>query len=140
MFIFSSLLNLIVFKSLTSFTYYFIYYPRSCTSLTYCSSRLTQQKYRLSALENNMPYPWKHWMTDGEKVNWGMGVNIDMISPEAWDEWEPDLEAQQEARQRVTGWLLPPIASSIWAAAFTRQSDNLLYGMAYRAKAVYEHL
>lgn len=65
-----------------------------------------------------------------------------MIDPADWDEWEPDPEMQQdpEARGPVTGWLLPPVASSIWAAVFTKQSNNVLLDLVYRAKAVYGQL
>ncbi|KAI0009308.1 hypothetical protein F4779DRAFT_379221 [Xylariaceae sp. FL0662B] len=58
------------------------------------------------------------------------------------DEWEPLPEMQQEfeALGPSTSWLLPPIANSIWAAVFTRQSNNILLDIPYRVIAVYKHL
>ncbi|KAI0836030.1 hypothetical protein F5Y06DRAFT_299131 [Hypoxylon sp. FL0890] len=82
----------------------------------------------------------ERWMRNTENVYWGMGAGPVMTDPTAWDDLELDPDLQQETRRPVVGWLLPPVASSIWAAMFTKQSNNLLFDMAYRAKAVYEHL
>lgn len=74
-------------------------------------------------------------MSDSGKAYWE-GVIPTMMDPADVVEWEQE----PEAREPVTGWLLPPIVSSIWAAVFTKQSSNPLFDIAYRAKAVYELL
>ena len=70
-------------------------------------------------------------MANEEKVYCEGTIPI-TIDPVYWDEWDQEPEAP------VTGWLLPPIVSGIWAAVLTKQSNLLLLDMIYRAKAVYE--
>ncbi|OTB02319.1 hypothetical protein M426DRAFT_322746 [Hypoxylon sp. CI-4A] len=82
----------------------------------------------------------KEWMMDGDDVYWGSGMMPVMIDPAEWDEWEPGPDMQHEVHRSTTGWLLPPIASSIWLAINTKRSDNLLFDIVCRTKAVYSHL
>ena len=65
--------------------------------------------------------------TSNEERVYCDGVNPIKIDPVYWDEWDQEPEAP------VAGWLLPPIASAIWAAVFTKQSNNLFLDLLYRA-------
>ncbi|KAI5922991.1 hypothetical protein F4810DRAFT_711032 [Camillea tinctor] len=58
------------------------------------------------------------------------------------DEWEivPEEMQVSEPRTPIIGWLLPPIAYSIWAAIITKQSTNILLDIIYRVIALYEQL
>lgn len=81
---------------------------------------------------------------DGERVYkvYTGGVTPTVIDPSKWDDWEPGPEPHEAAEplRPVTGWLLPPLFASIWAAIFTKMSNNPLLDVAYRVGAVYEHV
>ena len=81
------------------------------------------------------------WLRKRDRVHWA-GITPIVVQSSDWEQCEPGPEVQSKpgVDEPVTGWLLPPVASSIWIAVFTKQSNYLFIDVVYRAKAVYEHV